>query len=92
VPTTTTAARPARDGTRHGRREGLVGFAGYPLLVQDPRLVGVVAMFSRRVCAASAFDALSSFIGGRHRWRLGIERRRAAALEHLARSSLGDER
>lgn len=41
------------------RREGMVAFAGYPLLVED-RLIGVVAMFSRRPLTETVLDALGS--------------------------------
>jgi PAS domain S-box-containing protein len=41
------------------RREGMVSFAGYPMLVED-RLIGVVAMFSRRPLTETAVDALGS--------------------------------
>jgi PAS domain S-box-containing protein len=41
------------------RREGMVAFAGYPLLVND-RLVGVLAMFSRAELPADTLEALSS--------------------------------
>lgn len=41
------------------RREGMVAFAGYPLLVED-RLVGVLAMFTRRVLPDDTLEALSS--------------------------------
>jgi PAS domain S-box-containing protein len=40
-------------------REGIVSFAGYPLLVES-RLVGVLAMFSRRRLASDTLDALES--------------------------------
>jgi PAS domain S-box-containing protein len=40
-------------------REGLVGFAGYPLLVQDG-IVGVVAIFSRHPIARETLGALES--------------------------------
>ncbi len=42
------------------RREGMVAFAGFPLLVED-RLIGVVAMFARRPLTHAALDALSLF-------------------------------
>jgi two-component system, cell cycle sensor histidine kinase and response regulator CckA len=41
------------------RREGMVSFAGYPLLV-DNRQLGVVAMFSREKLAEDTLDALAS--------------------------------
>ncbi len=72
-------------------REGLVSFAGYPLLVQD-HLVGVVAMFSRSIMTKETTDALESVADV---IALGIERRQADAAradllarEQLARSSL----
>jgi PAS domain S-box-containing protein len=41
------------------RREGMVAFAGYPLLVED-RLVGVIAMFAREELAEDVIEALGS--------------------------------
>jgi signal transduction histidine kinase len=41
------------------RREGMVAFAGYPLLVDD-RLIGVVAMFSRSSLAQHTLDAMGA--------------------------------
>jgi PAS domain S-box-containing protein len=41
------------------RREGMVSFAGYPLVVQD-RLLGVVALFARRPLARDTLDWLES--------------------------------
>ncbi|MFN7984219.1 MAG: PAS domain S-box protein [Vicinamibacterales bacterium] len=59
-------------------REGLVSFAGHPLVVGE-RLVGVVALFAREPLSPAVGDALASIadtIG------VGIERRRqAVALE-----------
>ena len=55
------------------RREGMVAFAGYPLLVDD-RLVGVLAMFSRRELPTDTLEALSSVANVIAQ---GIERRRA---------------
>ena len=40
-------------------REGLVAFAGYPLLL-DSRLVGVLAMFAPRHFQPSALDAMAA--------------------------------
>jgi two-component system, cell cycle sensor histidine kinase and response regulator CckA len=40
-------------------REGMIAFAGYPLLVTD-KLVGVVAMFARHKLAEDTLDALAS--------------------------------
>jgi len=41
------------------KREGMVSFAGHPLLVDD-QLVGVMAMFSRRVLSPSILNTLGS--------------------------------
>ncbi len=40
-------------------REGMVAFAGYPLIVKD-RLVGVMALFARELLADDTVDALAS--------------------------------
>jgi len=64
------------------RREGMVAFAGYPLLVED-RLVGVLAMFTRRPLPEDTLEALSSVANVIAQ---GIERRRAEdALAELLR-------
>jgi PAS domain S-box-containing protein len=55
------------------RREGMVAFAGYPLLVED-RLVGVLAMFARRALPDDMLEALASVANVIAQ---GIERRRA---------------
>jgi anti-anti-sigma regulatory factor len=41
------------------RREGMVAFAGYPLVVDD-RLVGVLAMFARRPLSEAVLQALGA--------------------------------
>jgi PAS domain S-box-containing protein len=43
------------------RREGLVAFAGYPLLVEG-RVIGVMAMFSRKPLPSSTLEILASII------------------------------
>lgn len=40
-------------------REGMIAFAGYPLIVED-RLVGVIAMFARSKLEEDTLDALAS--------------------------------
>ncbi|WP_433931372.1 PAS domain S-box protein [Sorangium cellulosum] len=55
------------------RREGMVSFAGYPLLVED-RLIGVVAMFARRPLHEHVLDALGTIADTVAQ---GIERKRA---------------
>jgi signal transduction histidine kinase len=52
------------------KQAGLVAFAGYPLLVED-RLVGVMAMFSRRPFPEQTLDALRTVAKG---IAMGIER------------------
>src|SRR5262249_20421921 len=41
------------------KREGLVGFAGYPLLVEG-RVIGVMAMFSKKPLSAPTLETLAS--------------------------------
>ncbi len=55
------------------RREGMVAFAGYPLLVED-RLVGVLAMFSREPLPEDTLEALASVSNVIAQ---GVERKRA---------------
>jgi two-component system cell cycle sensor histidine kinase/response regulator CckA len=55
------------------RREGMIAFAGYPLLVED-RTLGVMAMFSRKKLAEDTLDALASVADLISQ---GIERKRA---------------
>src|SRR5262249_12142811 len=55
------------------RREGMVAFAGYPLVVAD-RLVGVMALFARHPLTDSVLDALGAVAD---QVALGIERTHA---------------
>jgi PAS domain S-box-containing protein len=55
------------------RRERMVAFAGYPLLL-DGRLLGVMAIYADHAFSASALDAMTVVADG---IALGIERRRA---------------
>ncbi len=55
------------------RREGMVAFAGYPLIV-DGRVVGVMALFARHVLSPTTLRAMASIATS---VALGIERRRA---------------
>ena len=57
------------------RREGMVAFAGYPLVVED-RLIGVIAMFARRSLSAVAIQALASVAVG---IAVGIQRKQVEA-------------
>jgi len=66
-------------------REGMVAFAGYPLLLED-RVVGVLALFARHPLADGILKALGSVADS---VALGIERKRAqtALAESEARFS-----
>jgi PAS domain S-box-containing protein len=55
------------------KREGMVAFAGYPLIV-DSQLVGVMAMFARHPLTEVALDGMESIANG---VALGIKRKRA---------------
>ena len=69
----------ADGGVRHldwARQEGITAFAGYPLTVED-RLVGVMAMFSRRPLSESTLHALGSVADTIAQ---GIQREHAEAL------------
>lgn len=55
------------------RREGMLAFAGYPLIV-DGRLVGVMAMFAREVLSESTLVAMASIANS---VAVGIDRKRA---------------
>ncbi|HEX8137197.1 MAG TPA: PAS domain S-box protein [Pyrinomonadaceae bacterium] len=55
------------------RREGMISFAGYPLVIED-RLLGVLAMFARKPLTVVTLDALSSVANA---VALGIERKRS---------------
>ncbi|HET9955644.1 MAG TPA: response regulator, partial [Polyangiaceae bacterium] len=64
------------------RREGLVAFAGFPMLLGE-RLIGVVAVFSRQTLSQTAWASLGAAADA---LAIGIERLRAAAgLEQKAR-------
>src|SRR5215467_61938 len=57
------------------RREGMVAFAGFPLVVND-RLLGVLGMFSRKPLSEAVLQALESVAG---LIALGIERKQQDA-------------
>jgi PAS domain S-box-containing protein len=65
------AADPRISDPDWARREGMVAFAGFPLLVKD-RLVGVLGVFSRRPLSGAVLEALESVAGV---IALGIERK-----------------
>jgi signal transduction histidine kinase/ActR/RegA family two-component response regulator/HPt (histidine-containing phosphotransfer) domain-containing protein len=65
------------------RREGMIAFAGYPLLIED-RLMGVLAMFARRVLSPAVLQILRSVAGA---IALGIEHKRQEAELRRAKES-----
>jgi signal transduction histidine kinase len=54
------------------KREGMIAFAGYPLLIED-RIVGVMALFARHTLTRFVLDAMSSIANA---VALGIDRKR----------------
>ena len=68
---------------RWAQDNGMVAFAGYPLLVEN-RLIGVVALFARRTLSESILDTLASVADTIAQ---GIERKRA---EEALRSALDE--
>jgi two-component system cell cycle sensor histidine kinase/response regulator CckA len=64
--------------------EGMIAFAGYPLIVED-RLVGVMAMFARQRLASDTLDALASLADIISQ---GIERKRAEEALHASEEQL----
>ena len=66
---------PQLDDPEWATREGIVAFAGYPLLV-DAKLVGVMAIFSRREFTPSALESMAAVADG---IAVGVERKRAEA-------------
>lgn len=66
------------------RRNGMVGFAGYPLVVGD-RLVGVIAAFARHSFSDPALAAMRSIASGLAQ---GIERLRAEEMVRASESWL----
>jgi signal transduction histidine kinase len=66
---------PHLDDADWMRREGIVAFAGYPLLV-DSKLIGVMTIFARREFSSSVQDAMAAVADG---VAVGIERKRAEA-------------
>jgi PAS domain S-box-containing protein len=69
-----TAGPEREDDKDWARREGMVAFAGYPLIVEE-RLVGVMGMFATRPLTETALHALASVAD---EIALGIDRARAA--------------
>jgi PAS domain S-box-containing protein len=66
------------------QNEGMVSFAGYPLIVQN-RVVGVMAMFARQRLTAATLDTLASVADSIAQ---GIERKRAEDALRKAQGEL----
>jgi signal transduction histidine kinase len=68
-------------------QEGIVGFAGYPLIVDD-RVIGVIAMFARNPIEPETLETIGSIAGivaqGIERKRSQKELRRAIEAHHEA--------
>src|SRR5262249_31324979 len=67
-------------------REGMVAFAGYPLVAGD-RLVGVMALFARKPLTPDSLDALASVAG---LITQGIERKRAEDSQRKSEAYLAE--
>ena len=67
------------------KREGMIAFAGYPLLFED-RLIGVMAMFARHPLTDAVLQAMATVANG---IALGIERMRSE--EELRHATLAAE-
>src|SRR5438034_7458067 len=66
------------------QNQGMVSFAGYPLIVQD-RVVGVMAMFARQRLSAATLDTLASVADSIAQ---GIERKRTEEALRKAQGEL----
>ena len=75
---------PAVSDKEWAKREGMVAFAGYPLLVEE-RLVGVVGMFARRPLDTATLDAVGAVA---QQIALGIERNRVITARRAAEEAL----
>ena len=68
------------------RNEGIVSFAGYPLIVED-HLVGVMAMFARRRLSEATLDTLASVADSIAQ---GIERKRTEEKNRRSEAYLSE--
>jgi PAS domain S-box-containing protein len=76
VQTNAVVGDPSVHDQEWAKREGMVAFAGYPLIVAD-RVVGVMAMFARHPFSPYVQDALGSIADG---LAVGIERKQSEEL------------
>jgi PAS domain S-box-containing protein len=65
--------------------EGMISFAGYPLVVED-QLIGVVALFGRQPLTETTLTALASVADG---IALGTQRRHVTETMHLNVAAMG---
>jgi PAS domain S-box-containing protein len=78
------SAGPEREDDKDwARREGMVAFAGYPLIVGE-RLVGVVALFARKPLTSMTLDVMAHVVD---EIALGIDRARAAEALRMSEAS-----
>lgn len=77
------AGDPRIEDPEWARREGMVAFAGHPLVV-DGRLVGVMALFARETLAASVLEELGSIAATIAQF-IGREQAATAERRRLAR-------
>lgn len=71
------------------KREGMIAFAGYPLIVDD-HLVGVIGMFARKMLSEAVLQAMSAVAND---IALGIVRKRAEEdRERLQQEIIGMQR
>ena len=66
------------------KREDMVAFAGYPLLVED-RLVGVMGVFAKHALSENTLDAMAAVS---HQIALGVERKWAESHVHSLNARL----
>jgi PAS domain S-box-containing protein len=66
------AGDPRISDREWAKREGMVAFAGYPMIVED-RLIGVLAMFARKPLTEATLQAMAAAANA---VALGIERKR----------------
>ncbi|MBA3461556.1 MAG: GAF domain-containing protein [Deltaproteobacteria bacterium] len=78
------ATDPHVGGSEWVKRERIVSFAGYPLRVED-RIVGVMAMYSRRPLDHDVLNALSSSVD---LMALGIARKTSDSAKRRAEATL----
>jgi PAS domain S-box-containing protein len=77
---------PWIDSKDWAREEGMISFAGYPLVIED-RTVGVIGMFSQNALAQSTLDDLSFIADGIAQ---GIERKRAEEMLRRSEAFLAE--